>query len=224
MRNWTQTAKNIHQVKRFKPILMVLAFLFQGYSSAHVLDDWTARSSASMKTQIGNHWTVAGTYYLYLHDNISRYDRSVLGGDIKYQVNSWMKVGFNYRWGIQKAADYHDLRYYLYMEPKLKSDRWRFSFQTTLQQKLEKGEASDYFWRNKVKGAYKISKVLKLYAFTENYLRLNKSFGYYTQKSAVGSSFHIKKESDLEIQFTHLNKIKHKNYGRLEINYIYTFR
>lgn len=200
---------------------IILFFLFSAGAEAQLLDDWQARPSLSLEHQFNKKWSVESTYYQYFDNNISSFDKSVFGVKANHKLNSWLQGGVNYRLGLEKHSNYHDLRYALTFKPDFGLEKWQFSYQPLFQQKLESKQKTENFLRNQLKAEYKLSKKFSLFALTENYLQLNHGFKNHTQKYAFGSEFELSEQSDLEFQFTVKDRIGEKKYARLELNYIY---
>lgn len=211
-------------------IIFTISIFFAIYTSAQVFDDWIARPYISLKYKISKDWAVSETYYLYLDNNMSKYDKSVFSTEVNYKINSWMKAGIDYRFGTNSTEHYHDLRYALYFDMKL-SNKWMLQYQPTLQQvftSLDKEYLAlhpvQYFVRNRITATYGLSKVVDLFVFTENYLQpVDGDVFFSQQKSALGADFKIKEHSKIGARFEVLNKTNSKMYARPNLSYTYTF-
>mgnify|MGYP006350469165 CR=1 FL=1 len=211
-------------------ILFAFFFFFAMQVTAQVFDDWEARPNVSLKYKINKDWTVSGTYYLYLENNMSQYDKSVFGTEVSYKINPWMKAGIDYRFGTNAKEQYHDLRYSLSFDMKL-SNKWTLEYQPTLQQEftsLNKEHLAlhpvEYYVRNRITANYELSKVVELFVFTENYLQpVDGDVFFYRQKSALGADFEINEHHKIGTRFEIINKNSGKNYARPNLSYTYTF-
>ena len=204
--------------------LFLLIFLTAtSHIKAQLFDDWQARPSISLKNDLNNKWSISGTYYQYFDNNISDFDKAVFGGKVNYKFNDWLKAGANYRWGVEKHDNYHDLRYSLLFEPELNLGKWQFGYQTMFQQKLADGQKPGNYLRNLLQVDYQLSPVVRLFALTENYLSIYHGAKHDTQKYALGTEFEITERSSVEFQFTVKERHRHKRYVRLELSYSYEF-
>lgn len=216
-----------------KKIYVLSITLIFGYSLpivAQVFDDWEARPNVSLKYKISKQWTVAGTYYLYLDKNMSRYDKSVVSTEISYKASSWFKAGIDHRYGIERNGRYHDIRYSVTFDRSSRSKRWNFAYRPMLQQEftsLQKEELKEhpvkYYWRNRFTVSYDITGNLECYVFTENYLKPgNGDLFFHRQKSALGAEYDINERNKIGFRFEVINKKNGKNNARPNISYTYT--
>lgn len=207
-------------------ISIFVALLFMAMiTHAQIFNDWEARPSFTVEYGFTKKLSVGGTYYGYLDKNFTRYDKSVLAGEVGYKINSWLKAGFEYRYGFDSPADNHDLRYLLTFShsfPNGLKIKFRPSLlhePGTLSKKQQKELPDEYYLRNRLTVGYKIRKKMEVFAFTENYQEMSDGLSFYRQKSAIGASVGISKISALEIRFNVINKKKGKMNARVDVNY-----
>lgn len=204
----------------------VLVFIFLALTSfqlhAQYFDDWEARINPSLEYEINNRWSVEGKYYLYLDQNMSHYEKSVVGLEVEYKIVDWLAAGIDYRFGFDDNNHYHDIRYNLTFETKLFSKKWELEYRPMFQQKLEPGHFPDYFWRNRIKIKYEPADMIEIYASTETYLKIRDGLNFNTQKTALGIEFDITKQQEIGLEFNLKNKTKGRNYGRIELAYKFT--
>ncbi len=213
-----------------KTLFLFLLVLFIGMQTqAQVFDDWEARPNVSLKHKFNKKLSIAGTYYLYLDKNMSKYDKSVIGTEVGYKVNSWMKAGIDHRYGMEPKGNYHDIRYSITFDYN-PARRWKIAYRPTLQQEfisLKKEHLSinpiEYFLRNRLTLSYEISNDVDLYVFTENYLSVDHGdYSFHRQKSALGADFGISQRSEIGTRFEVLNKSNGKMIARPNLSYTYT--
>lgn len=198
-------------------------------SYAQVFNDWVARPNVSVKYKINKNLSLESTYYMYLEDNMSRYDKSVIGTEIGYKVNSWLKTGIEYRLGLKPGKKYHDMRYFVTFDHNL-SKKWRLAYRPMLQQEFSSlkkellaAKPIEYYWRNRLTVSYKHTRSLEYYLFTENYLEIEHGgMGFYRQKSALGADYKINARNEIGARFEMLNKKNGKNIARPNLSYTYT--
>lgn len=215
---------------KFKSILFLLfSFVMVAQAGAQVIDEWAARPNVSLKYKFNKSLSIAGTYYLYIDDNITKYDKSVIGFEVGYKINSWLKAGIDYRFGIEPQDHYHDIRYSVTLDHDL-SKRINLAFRPMLQQEfasLEKEHLElhpvEYYLRNRLTLNYEISENFDLYIFTENYLETGKNnLSFYRQKSAIGADYKINERNKIGARMEIINKNSGKNVARPNISYSYT--
>lgn len=204
-----------------KLVVFLLLSLTLHQVKAQFIENWQGRPSLSIKYGISDRWSASGTYYQYFDNNLSELDKSVFGVKAEYKIVLWLKADANYRYGIDKEANYHDLRYSLGFKPNLILNQLQFTYQPLFQQKLDSKEKPENYLRNLLKLDYKLSEKLVVFVLTENYMRLDHGFENHTQKYAFGSEFELSEQSNLEFQITVKDRIGEKRYARLELNYIY---
>lgn len=210
-------------------LLLIISVVYAPQSQAQVFDDWEARPNISLKYKVNKKWSVAGTYYLYLDKNMSKYNKSVIAGEVDYKVNSWMKAGIDYRYGMNHKDNYHDIRYSLTFsyDP---SKKWEIAYRPTLQQEFVSLDETklaihpiEYYFRNRLSLSYDVSKKTELYIFTENYQSLNQAeLAFNKQKSALGADFEINKRNSIGARMEVINKRKGKMIARPNLSYTYT--
>lgn len=211
-------------------LILLLLLVYTLQTRAQVFDEWAARPNISLKYKFNKDWAIAGTYYHYLEDNMSHYDKSVISIDIGYKINSWLKAGIDYRFGINSKEHYHDIRYSVTFDYE-PSAKWKLEYRPMLQQeftslKKEKlaTEPVKYYWRNRLTVSYDITGNLELYVFTENYLKPDKGdLFFFRQKSALGADFDINERNKIGTRFEIINKKNGKNIARPNLSYTYTF-
>lgn len=210
-------------------LFLAFAILLTMQTKAQVFDDWEARPNVSLKYKFNKKLSIAGTYFLYLDKNMSQYDKSVIGGDISYKINSWLKAGIDYRYGIKPQEHYHDIRYSFTFDHHL-SQKWKIAYRPMLQQEFislrEEHLAInpiEYYLRNRLTLSYAVSNAVELYVFTENYLRADHGdYTYHRQKSALGAEFGVSSRSKVGVRFEVLNKRNGKMIARPNLSYTYT--
>lgn len=214
-----------------KKSILFLAFtiFLATQTQAQVFDDWEARPNVSLKYKFNKKLSIAGTYYLYLDKNMSQYDKSVIGGEIGYKINSWLKAGIDYRYGMKGQEHYHDIRYSITFDYN-PSQKWKIAYRPLLQQEfisLKEEHLAvnpiEYYLRNRLTLSYEISNAVELYVFTENYLRANHGdYSFHRQKSALGAEFGVSPRSKIGARFEVLNKRNGKMIARPNLSYTYT--
>lgn len=162
------------------------------------------------------------TCYLYFNRNISNYEKAVFSAKAEYQLNQWLKPGIDYRFGLKKGENYHDIRYAVNLENPIGQTKWAIGLRPTLQQKIIDKDSQKIYLRNRLKLDYKADRNIKFYVFTEPYLDLQQNFGFDTQKSALGVEIKMGKHGMIQPQFTLKNKKNQANYVRLELSYRYS--
>ncbi len=212
----------------FKIATLFLAIPLLGSvsSSAQGLDDWEARPSVSLEYRFNKQLSLTGTYYLYIDKNITEIDKSVMAGEIGYKINSWLKAGFEYRYGLKNGSGSHDLRYSLTFDTKL-SDKWKIKYRPMLQQEfvsLNKAELAispvEYYLTNRLTAIYELAKAWDVYLFTENYVQLGQGdINFYRQKSALGLDYEIDDRNEVGTRFDIINKSSGKNIARINLSY-----
>lgn len=209
---------------------LVLLLLVATPGKAQVFADWTARPSLSLKYKIDKDWSVAGTYYMYLDHNIGEYNKSVIGLEAGYDINSWLEASIDYRYELKNGEHAHNLRYSATLELDL-SKTWKLEYRPLIEQEfksLKRSYLADhsikYYWRNRLTLSYEIAKDLELYTFTENYLRVKESdFLFDAQRSALGVEYDLNAQHEIESRFEVKNKKSGKNEARIVLGYTYTF-
>lgn len=205
-------------------IALVLLGLLSFFSSnAQFIDDWEARPSVSIAYQVNKKLEVEATYYLYLIDNLSRFEKSLFSGELEYEFAPWAVAGLDYRYGTGSEVDYHDLRYSIEFAHPWKSGKWILVYRPTFQQKIKIGVDTDNYLRNKLELNFLLNPKVNLFIFTENYQLIERGLSFNTQKNALGGIYSINRRHKLELQFTLKNKRDHKNYARLETAYVFKF-
>lgn len=216
------------KVLKMKKYLKIL-LLFTGFSfglsqmQAQTFDDWEARPSLSLKYKLDNRFGFKGTYYHYLENDISAYEKSVVGLKIDYKVNSFIRPRLDIRYGFGEKRTYFDLRYSVRFRQKL-GERFQLAYTPKLQHVMKEGKSPDYYLRNVLELSYKVSKPLSLFVFTENYQEIDAGLQFDQQKSGLGFQYKINKRNDFELAFEVKNKSNHKDLARITFNYTYTIR
>lgn len=218
-------------MNRFK-LLSTLFFvlLAKHQSMAQLFDEWHARPNIGVKYKVNKHWSVAGTYYHYLENNFTKYNKSVLSLDASYKINSWLKAGIDSRYGFNFAEDYYDIRYSVTVDFKL-GPKWKVAYRPMLQQEfvsLKKEHLAtqpiEYFLRNRISFSYEAGKKWEWYVFTENYQSLEKGdAGFFRQKSALGAEYAFIEQNKLGFRFEVINKRNGKMLAGPNLSYTYTF-
>lgn len=211
-------------------LVLMLPLMYAAQTQAQVFDDWAARPNVSLKYKFNKNLSVAGTYYLYMDKNMSAYDKSVIGGEIGYKINSWLKAGIDYRFGTNAKKQYHDVRYAVTFDYNSPSKKWNIAYRPMLQQEftsLSKDHLAEqpieYHLRNRITVSYDISRVVEIYVFTENYQQIEEgNLSFHRQKSAIGADFEINKRNKIGTRFEVLNKKSGKMIARPNLSYTYT--
>lgn len=221
----------ITEMKLIKKTLFILmlSLAYTSQTKAQMFDDWEARPNISLKYKFNKKWSVTGTYYFYLDKNMSQYDKSVIAGEVDYKVNSWLKAGIDYRYGISEKKRYHDLRYSVTFDYN-PSKKWKIEYRPMVQQKFTSLQKSHlalkpikYYIRNRLTASYDVSSAIKVFVFTENYLRPKQGdINFHRQKSALGAEFEIGNRSEIGTRFEVINKKSGKMYARPNLNFTYT--
>lgn len=211
--------------------LIVTALLLSGIQTqAQYISDIEARPSISLEFKPLRNLSISGTYYVYLNDNMSRYKKSVIAGEIGYKINSWLKTGGEYRYGMSdNGTHYNEIRYDLTFKGDI-SKRLEIKYRPMLQ--LEFGSLNkdhlavnpmEYFWANRVTLSYQISKKADIYVFSENYQEIDHGrMGFDKQKSAIGTKLKVGNHSKIDFRVDLINKKKGKNELRPCLNYAIT--
>lgn len=209
-------------------LFLILSVVCISTACAQNFDDWEARPNISLKYKMNKKWSVTGTYYMYLDKNMSQIDKSVFGGEINYKVNSWMKAGVDYRFGVTEKGDYHDVRYSINFKYK-PTKKWTLGYRPLLQQefgsygkKHPTRRPVKYFVRNRLTVGYEVARNTEIYVYSENYLRANQGFNFTRQKSGIGVDYKINKRNSIGTKMDIINKRNGKNVSRLNLNYTYT--
>lgn len=211
-------------------ILLVFSTLFSIYGNAQIFDDWQSRTSVSLGYKLNRSLSLEGTYYAYMDKNLREYNKSVAAGEVGYKLTSWLKAGIEYRYGIKKRKDEHELRYTMTFDHRLFSRKWKIKYRPmmvmefkSLNKEYLAEHPIDYYLTNRLTLSYKLSKATELYVFSENYQQIEDGhFGFYRQKSALGSEFKIGNRSKLDTRFDIINKRSGKNNARFVLKYAYT--
>lgn len=204
-------------------------FFLTSPSKAQIFDEWEARPNVSLKYKFNKKLSLGSTYYLYLDKNLGHYNKSVIGTELNYKFNSWLKAGIDYRYGIDPKQNYHDIRYSATFDIN-PSQKWKLAYRPMLQQEfisLKKAKLEtnpvEYFWRNRFTVSYKLNNVWELYVFTENYLQIQKAnLQFHRQKSAFGAELEISDRSNIGGRFEVLHKKNGKVIARPNISFSYT--
>ncbi len=192
-------------------------------AQAQVFDDWEARPSISIGAEPGSKWELEATYYLYFDQDISKYSRSELAAEAEYALNNWLAAGFEYRYGMARAVNYHEFRYSLIFTHQFEGKRWELEYKPTFEHAVAHGFSPEYFWRNKLELSYVLNKMITLFIFTENYQLIEGGLQFAEEKSALGAEFELGGGSEIEFRFTVKNKPGHINEARIAVDYGYTF-
>lgn len=208
--------------------LSIIPILYMSESKAQIFDEWEARPNVSLKYKFNKKLSVSTTYYLYMDKNMSEYNKSVISGDVGYKVNSWMKLGLDYRRGITPKKQYNDIRYSVTFDYN-PSKNWKLEYRPMIQQKSffekkahQEDIPTEYFMRNRITVTYKFVSDWEVYAFTENYQQLNKGMTFHRQKSALGTEYKISPRNKIGARFEVLNKKSGKMIARPNLSYTYT--
>lgn len=210
-------------------ILIALSMLLVLRSQAQVFDDIEARPNMTLKYKINKKLTIASTYFMYIDKNITELDKSVMAGEIGYEITDGLEAGFEYRFGMGSKRNYHDLRYSITLSHDF-SDRLKIKYRPMYNQEIPLPDKlthirqpAENYLRNKVKLSYELLKNLDIYLSTENYQEiLDGEMGFYKQKSALGGEIKLNKRNALDIGFYVINKQNGKNVGRIDVNYTIT--
>lgn len=210
-------------------IISVLCLISALQIRAQMFDDWEARSGISLEYKPNKNLSFAGTYYLYMNKNISRYKKSVMAGEVGYKFSSWMKAGVEYRRGISELKNYNEMRYALTFSHDLLK-RLEIKYRpmlitefTSLNKEELTNNPVEYYLTNRVTLGYDLTEKVELYLFSENYQQIEQgSFAFYRQKSALGAEFKLGNRSKLNTRFDVINKRKGKNEARIVLGYTFT--
>lgn len=211
-------------------VILIFSLIYALQVHAQVIDEWEARPNVSLKYKFNKAWSVTGTYYLYLEENFSRYNKSVIGADVGYKINSWLKASIDYRYGIDSKENYHDIRYSVTFDFNSPSKKWKFEYRPMLQQEfvsLKKDHFDEnpveYFLRNRVTVNYFPAKNIELYLFTENYVQpVEGDIFFHRQKNALGGEYKLNARNKIGARFEYINKKSGKNVARPNLSYTYT--
>lgn len=215
---------------RYAGLLFITILFTATQTQAQVFDEWKGRPNISIKYKFNKNLHIGGTYYLYLDQNVSRFDKSVIAGEIGYKITKWMKAGFDYRYGSGHGEHYNDLRYSLTFDANL-SQKWKIKYRPMLQQEfisldkaILKTNPVEYFLRNRITLSYEPSDKVELYVFTENYIEPTEGeMLFHRQKSALGAEFAVSRRSAIGARFEVINTKKGKIIARPNLSYAYTF-
>ena len=218
----------MHLTNKITTVVLFL-ILFSAKSNAQLFDEWAGRPNVSLKYKVSKSWTVEGTYYHYLEDNLKHYDKSVISLDVTYKFNSWLKAGIDYRYGLNSKKHYNDIRYSVTFDAPL-SPKWKVAYRPMIQQEfvsLKKEELVakpiEYYWRNRITFSFDATNSLELYLFTENYLEMGKGdLKFYRQKSALGADYKIGRRNEVGARFEVINKKNGKMIARPNLSYTFT--
>lgn len=201
----------------------MIPLLWMGITAqAQSINDWEARPNITLKYKPVDNLNLYGTYYLYLEDNFSQYDKSVFGFKAKYKANKWLKLRSEVRYGItNKDETYYDFRHGFELDKNVFNKDWKIILRTLFQHEHEKGKSPDFYLRNRLTLSYDLNKKIELFAFTENYQEFDQGLQFYRQKTALGSEFELSKRSSIELRLVLINKSNHKNNMRVGLNYTY---
>lgn len=221
-------------VKNKKAILLPLILaLCTSYARAQYIDDNILRPSVSLKYQINKKLSVTGTCYLVLDHKMSNYKESILGGEVNYNLTSWMEAGVEFRYhGFNNEIPQKQLRYSFSFDHDL-SKKWKIKYRPMIVQEFETLDKKhleenpiEYSFRNRIKIGYDLGKKVDVYLFTEPYLKLMKDDTRFNKlKSGVGIKYKITAQSKVEARFDFINKKKAKgneNSTRLNLGYTFT--
>lgn len=207
----------------------LLILLITANTHAQKIDDWEARPSFTLAYKFSKKWSLAGTYYLYLDRSMSRYDKSVIGGEVMYKVSSWFKTGIEYRYCPDSREINNDLRYYLLVDHDL-SEKWNIKFRpmfrvefTSLEKEHLALEPVEYYLANRLTLGYDISRRAEIYLFTENYQQMEEgSISFHKQRSSLGAEIKTGNRTKVDTRFDITNTSKGKIKARFNVNYSVT--
>ncbi len=218
-------------MNKIKIAIVLLAFSLIGIKQiqAQIVDEWEARPSLSLKHEHKD-WSFTGTYYAYIDEHLKEYDKSELGAEIEYKINSWLDLGIDYRYGLEEnEKPAHDIRLYASFDYDF-SDRWELEYRLMGQQEfsslkedyLEENPV-EYAVRNKITIAYKLSKAWELSLYTENYVQpIHSMLLFHRQKTGIGLEYEFAKRHEIGLEIELRNKRSGKNEGRINIGYTYS--
>lgn len=207
-------------------ILMLAGTAAQAQQATDVL----LRQQLTLAYKTAQRWTVSGKYFLYLHDNATRFDKSVLGLELNYKIFPWLEAGVEYRYGMNHEQDGHEFRYSLEGEYSPKKSRYELKWRTLLEQ------STDYFdrdylavhpvknvWRNRLMAAYKIHKKTDIYVLTEFYLGWKNSTSQWQQTNyGIGADYQLKRRHSFnaEVQYRDYHyKKTNADIVRIDVGY-----
>src|SRR5690625_516401 len=183
-------------VEKNKKILFTGLFLFLciSYAKAQFIEDNELRSSISLDYDFTKRLSVSGTYYMQLEHKMSQYEESILSGEINYKIASWLEAGLEFRYyGFSNSRPKKEMRYALNFERDL-SKKWEIKYRAMIEQefvsfkkKYLKKNPIEYYFRNRIKLNYELSKKIDLYVFTEPYIELGSEKRIFSKlKSGTG--------------------------------------
>lgn len=216
-----------------KQVLAILLFIGPCLPAAHAqggAQDALLRQQLTLAYKTKSKFTVAGKYFLYLKDNVSRFDKSVLGLEVNYKLFKWLEAGVEYRYAMDNEQDGHTFRYALEAEYAPKKKPWRLKWRTLLEQELHYFDADylaanpiAYTWRNRLIAARSLHKKLDVYAMLEGYTALDgKNRGWAQANYGVGTDYQLKRRHsfNVEVQYRdYFKKKKNADVVRIDVGY-----
>jgi len=216
------------QNTKYKILLLLACLPLCG--GAQPVQDVLLRQQLSVGYKLNSSWSVTGKYFLYLHDNASRFDQSVLGLEVNYKIFSWLEAGVEYRRSMNYKQDGHEFRYSLEGEYAPKKAKWHLKLRTLLEQSMDyldadylRARPATHVWRNRFIGAYKVSKKLDAYVVTELYLGRKSGTLLLEQANyGLGVDYDLKRRHsfNVEVQYRdYFNKKKPADVIRVDVGY-----
>lgn len=204
----------IYKVK----IILVLCFI-PFVSKAQFFNDVQSRTGVSLEYHLNKKLRFEGRYYLYLNKDITSYQRSAFFVRTKYKLKQWLTTGFEYRYGLKKDANFHELRFFFTFTPDLNFGKWGINFTPLVQQRHESHPSPVFYLRNLAEVRYNVSDRFYVFVLTENYLDISNKFSFDTQDTKIGSATKVGKSGSLTSQVSMKNKRENMNFLRFELTY-----
>ncbi len=187
------------------------------------IDDWQARTTLSIKKELNQKLDLSISYYQYFDNNISHFDKSVLGSKISYKLTEQLTAATNYRHTIASDKYMHEMRHSLKYKPNLNLNKWQLSYQVLYQHKFTKGYKPDNYLRNMIQVDYKIAPIVTLFTYSENFLQINRKASHVKQRYAFGSDMKINKQHSTSLYLIFQDNHHAPWTTRLEATYTYKF-
>lgn len=183
------------------------------------INDWEARPAISFNYKVNDRINWGGTYYMFINNKLSKYEKSVLSTDLSYKLIDGLKLAVDYRFHTFGIENTHDIRYQVSFTQALGKNWWELTLRPAVQHKIYKENQPKFYQRTRVKLSHRLSEKIITYVFIEPYFDITDNFAFNTLKSAVGAEFSLGKHGTLKPQITLKNKENNQNYGRLELTY-----
>ena len=211
-------------------LVSILLLFGTGHSIAQGASDFVSRQQLIVNYKTSKNLSFAGTYYLNLQDNSSRFDQSVLGFEVEYKITKWLEAGVEYRYGMNYKQDEHEFRYALEGAYSPTKKPFKFKLRTMLEQ------GTDYFdrdylavhpiantLRNRLIGSYKLNKKTDVYVLFEAYNPLKKSSFLLSQANyALGADYQLKRRHGFNVELQYRDFfLKKRNNDKIRLDIAY---